>query len=101
MAKNTTALVESFEFQTNIKKWGDNDVIVLPKELLDKLKINEGDILNVKLGNGRIIIESIDNVKHSNLKERLEAFYNKPIEEIYVENTPDADVDAPVDEEIW
>ena len=101
MAKNTTNLVENFEFRTNIKKWGDNDVIVLPKELLDKLKINENDILNVKLGNGRIIIENINTIKHSNLKERLEAFYNKPIEEIYVENTPDADVDAPVGDEIW
>lgn len=65
---------------------GDNDVIVLSKELLDKLKINENDILNVKLGNGRII-ENIDN----NLKERLETFYNKLTEEIYVENTPDTD----------
>lgn len=60
MAKNTIDLVENFEFQTNIKKLGDNDVIILPKELLDKLKINEDNIFNVKLDKRRIIIENID-----------------------------------------
>lgn len=37
----------------------------------------------------------------TSLKERLEAFYNKPIDEIHVENDPEIDTAEPVGDEVW
>ena len=39
--------------------------------------------------------------KYTNLQERLEAFYQKPIDEIYVESTQEVDVGAPKGDEYW
>lgn len=36
-----------------------------------------------------------------NLKERLEEFYEKPIEEIHLEKTEEIDTGKPVGEEVW
>ena len=46
-------------------------------------------------------IEKINKPKYLNLQERLEAFYNKPIDEIYVESTQEVDVGDPVGNEQW
>ena len=35
------------------------------------------------------------------LKERLEAFYGKPIDDICVESTPEVDTGSPVGTEYW
>lgn len=35
------------------------------------------------------------------LKERLESFYQKPLEEIYVESSEEIDTGEPVGNEIW
>lgn len=37
-------------------------------------------------------IEKINKRKYLNLQERLESFYNKPIDEIYVKSTQEVDV---------
>ena len=39
-------------------------------------------------------IEKLNGQKYFNLKERLEAFYNKPIDEVFVENTHEVDMDS-------
>lgn len=39
--------------------------------------------------------------KYNNLVERLEDFYNKPINEIYVESTQEIEVGIPVGKEVW
>ena len=46
-------------------------------------------------------IEKSNRSKYLNLTERLEAFYKKPIEEIYVEDTLEVDVGGPVGNEVW
>lgn len=38
---------------------------------------------------------------HSNLEERLEAFYGKPIDDIFVEDTQEVDTGAPRGTEVW
>ena len=35
------------------------------------------------------------------LKSRLAAFYGKPVDEIYVEKSPEIDTGEPVGEEVW
>lgn len=37
----------------------------------------------------------------TSLKERLEAFYNKPMDEIQVENDPEIGTGGPVGDEVW
>lgn len=39
--------------------------------------------------------------RESNLKERLEIFYQKPLEEIFVESSEEIDTRKPVGNEIW
>lgn len=39
--------------------------------------------------------------KYVNLQETLEAFYKRPIDEIYVESTQEVDVGDPVGNEQW
>ena len=39
--------------------------------------------------------------KYLTLKERLEAFYNKPIDDIYVESSQEVDVGTHVGDEVW
>ncbi len=39
--------------------------------------------------------------RESNLKERLENFYQKPLEEIFVESSEEIDTRKPVGNEIW
>ncbi len=50
---------------------------------------------------GKMIIEKVNKPKYLNLVERLEAFYKKPIDEIYVESTPEVGVGDPVGNEQW
>ena len=48
-----------------------------------------------------MVIEKINKPKYSNLTERLEAFYKKPIDEIYVESTQEVDMGSPKGNEVW
>lgn len=45
--------------------------------------------------------EKINRPKYNNLVERLEDFYNKPINEIYVESTQEIELGIPVGKEVW
>ena len=38
---------------------------------------------------------------YQNLQERLEAFYKKPLDEIYVESSEEIDTGRPTGEEQW
>lgn len=42
-----------------------------------------------------------DKPKYFNLQKRLETFYKRPIEEIYVESIQEVDVGDPVGNEKW
>ncbi len=46
-------------------------------------------------------INKMDKPKYPNLRQRLEAFYQKPIEEIYVESAKEVDAGNPVGDEKW
>lgn len=90
-----------FTTQTVIKKWGNSQGIRLSKELLSQMDLKENDTVEININNGKMLIEKINKPKYLNLKERLEAYYKKPINEIYVESTQEVDVGNPVGDEQW
>ena len=91
----------TFIIQTAIRRWGNSQGIRLSKELMDKVNLKENDEINITIDSGKIIIEKINKPKYLNLQERLEKFYGKPIDEIYVESTQEVDVGTPKGKEIW
>ena len=94
-------VADKFMIQTSIRKWGNSQGIRLPKNLLTQMDLKENDIIGINVYGGKMTIEKINRPKYLNLQERLESFYKKPIEEIYVESTQEVDVGVPVGEEIW
>lgn len=46
-------------------------------------------------------VEKVNKPKYLNLTERLEAFYKRLIDEIYIESTQEVDVGDPKGNEIW
>lgn len=89
-----------FISQTAIKKWGNSQGVRLPKEVMNIIGWKENDNVEISVDNGKIIIEKIK-PKYLNLKERLEAFYNKPIDDIFIDDTQEVDVGTHVGEEVW
>lgn len=107
MQTNTTKKIiegkeqHSFTAKTNIRRWGNSQGIRLSKEILTQMDLREDDTIGINIYDGKLIIEKINKPKYLNLTERLEAFYKKPIEEIYVENTQEVDAGDPKGNEIW
>jgi antitoxin MazE len=49
------------EAVTLVSKWGNNLAVRLPKKLVDALKLNPGDELNVvEASKGRVVVEKVD-----------------------------------------
>ncbi len=97
MAKRKESM---FISQTAIKKWGNSQGIRLSKEIISRIGLKENDEVEISIDDGKIVIQKV-RPKYQNLTERLEAFYNKPIDDIFVESTQEVDVGAPVGEEHW
>lgn len=89
-----------FISQTAIKKWGNSQGIRLSKEIISSAGLKENDNVEIIVDDGIITIKKAK-PKYLNLKERLEAFYNKPIDDIYVESSQEVDVCTHVGNEIW
>ena len=90
-----------YAIQTNVRRWGNSQGIRLSKEILAQMDLQENDTVGINICDGRMTVEKINKPKYLNLAERLEAFYKKPIEEIYVESTQEVDVGDPKGNEIW
>ena len=101
MESKTLQRDNAYTIQTSIKKWGNSQGIRLSKELMAQMDLQENDTVGINVHDGKMTIEKINKPKYHNLQERLEAFYKKPIDEIYVENTPEVDVGEPVGNERW
>lgn len=99
--KEAVNKVSIYSTQTTIKKWGNSQGIRLSKEILSKMNLKEDDTILIDIYDGKMTIEKICKPKFCNLQERLEAFYKRPIEEIYVESTQEVDVGGPVGNEQW
>lgn len=92
---------KSYAIQTNIRRWGNSQGIRLSKELLAQMNLQENDTVGINVYDGKMTVEKINKPKYLNLTERLEAFYKRPIDEIYVESTQEVGVGDPKGNEIW
>lgn len=90
-----------FTTQTAIRRWGNSQGIRLSKEVMTKMGFEEDDKIKLSIDNGKMLIEKVNKPKYLNLRERLEDFYKKPIDEIYVESTQEVDVGNPIGKELW
>ncbi len=90
-----------YAIQTNIRRWGNSQGIRLSKEIMAQMDLQENDTVGINVYDGKMTIEKVNKPKYLNLTERLEAFYKRPIEEIYVESTQEVDVGEPVGNEQW
>lgn len=83
-------------------KLTEEQMLILHSE---PIKITEGsnDIRDIGLLESDLeaLVQSYDGEEYLNLTEMLEAFYERPIDEIYVENTQEVDVGDPKGNEIW
>ena len=101
MMREQTKEISTFTTQTIIRRWGNSQGIRLSKEVLSQMDLKEDDTIGISIYNGKMTIEKVNKPKYLNLTERLEAFYKRPIDEIYVESTQEVDVGDPVGNEIW
>ncbi len=101
METSTIQKDRSYTIQTNIRRWGNSQGIRLSKEILAQMDLQENDTVGINVCDGKMTVEKINKPKYLNLTERLEAFYKRPIEEIYVESTQEVDVGDPQGNEIW
>ena len=90
-----------YVIQTNIRRWGNSQGIRLPKEILSQMNLQENDTVGINICDGKMTVEKVNKPKYLNLTERLEAFYKRPIDEIYIESTQEVDVGDPKGNEIW
>lgn len=90
-----------YTIQTNIRRWGNSQGIRLSKEILAQMNLQENDTVGINVYDGKMTVEKINKPKYLNLTERLEAFYKRPIDEIYVESAQEVDEGDPVGNEQW
>ena len=71
--------------KTNVRKWGNSQGIRLSKELMSQMNLNENDTIGISVNDGKMTIEKLNGQKYFNLK---------PIDEVFVENTHEVDMDS-------
>ena len=101
MEQMTIQKENGYTVQTNIRRWGNSQGIRLSKEILAQMNLQENDTVGINICDGKMTVEKVNKPKYHNLAERLEAFYKRPIDEIYVESTQEVDVGDPKGNEIW
>lgn len=99
-SKTITKENNTFITRTAIRKWGNSQGIRLSKEIINRMNLKENDEIEINVDNGKMVIEKAKPA-YQNLQDRLEAFYGKSIDEIYVESTKEIDMGKPVGDELW
>lgn len=57
---------------TTIQKWGNSQVVRLPKAILEKAKLSNNDRVEIRAENGCVLIVRAQ--KHKTLKERIAGY---------------------------
>ena len=92
---------------TTIQRWGNSQAVRLPKIILESLLIGENDPVEITAENDSIIIKKAARKRRAkkSLEERLEEFYQKPIDEILEDkslyNPVEYDWGKPAGKEVW
>ena len=84
--------------ETTIVKWGNSQGIRIPRSLMELMNLSINEKVEISVANNIMYIRK--SCQYQNLKERMEAFYQKPIDKIYVESTEE-DWGPPQGDEIW
>ena len=98
MNKNEKIL---YEGKVVVKKWGNSQGIRIPKEVLESISVSEGDTLQLYIDDSTNSIILKKPKKKLRLEERLELFYNKPIDEILCTETQEVEWGTPQGKEEW
>ena len=90
-----------------IQRWGNSRAVCLPEVILESVSLEENDQVEITTDNGTIIIKKAIReyrVKKS-LVQKLEEFYQKPIDEILADDTlynpKEYDWGKPAGKEAW
>lgn len=67
--------------QISVSKWGNSLGIRVPINVVNTLSIKNGDTLNYEIKDNQLILS-----KKISTKEMFEKFYNKPMEEITIDD---------------
>ena len=65
-----------------VQKWGNSQGIRIPKYILEEVGLKVNDEVEFDKSEDKIIIKKVKNNSYISLKDRLETFYNKPIDQI-------------------
>ena len=92
---------------TTIQRWGNSQAVRLPKTILDTLFLQENDPVEISAENDSIIIRKSARRRRAkkSIGERLEEFYQKPIDDILADESlyspTEYDWGKPVGKEAW
>jgi len=92
---------------TTIQRWGNSQAVRLPKTILKTLFLQENDPVEITAENDSIVIKKAARRRRAkkSLEERLEDFYQKPIDEILADESlyspTEYDWGKPVGKEAW
>ena len=92
---------------TTIQKWGNSQAVRLPRPILEASLFHENDQVEITAENNLIIIKKATHKRRAtrSITERLEAFYQKPIDEILDNDSlydpSEIDWGNPVGDEVW
>lgn len=67
---------------TTIQKWGGSQGVRIPKNLMELLELRENDKVMLTAEDGAILIRKASGFKHRTTEERLEAYYQKPLDKL-------------------
>lgn len=59
---------------TTIQKWGNSQGVRIPKHILDDIKWQENEQLNITTENEKIVIEKVKTIAKKNIKELFADF---------------------------
>lgn len=86
-----------------IQKWGNSCAVRLPKKILDSVGFTENtsvDIETSEKDDSIVIKRAMPKFRHKTIKERLESYYGKPLDEIEPSKEEEIDWGGPAGEEL-
>ena len=84
-----------------IKRWGNANGIRIPKKILELVRLNENDKVDITVKDESILIKK-KTKEYKSLSERIMDFYNKPLDKIgLIDTVEEVDYGDPVGKEIW
>lgn len=91
----------SYVSTTTIAKWGNSNGIRIPRTFLEQLGLDVNDEVQLVIVDNEMVIKKHAKKNYKNLKERMEDFYQCPLEDIKYEETKEIDWGTPKGQEIW